>query len=79
MKKRPNKGQIFFKKVVKITRLKFRVFIKCLKFAQICPKQAKNGKTILFLTNSFKRGQIGPIWPLKSPNGNPASYSIWKH
>jgi len=59
-----------------------------LRFAQICPKQAlkytifvniqkkakkwPNGQTILFLANSFKKGQILQIWPLKRPNGNPA-------
>jgi hypothetical protein len=62
-------------------------FIKYTKFAQICskhalkytifdniqkrPKKWPNGKTILFLANSFKKGQIWQIWPLKRPNGNP--------
>jgi len=55
-----------------------------LKFAKICQKQAlkyaifvnikkrPNGQTILFLENSFKKGKIWQILPLKRPNGNPA-------
>jgi hypothetical protein len=58
-----------------------------LKFAQICPKQAKiysfcqhskkgqkNGqmaKPFYFWQTFSKKGQIGQIWPLKRPNGNP--------
>jgi hypothetical protein len=34
-------------------------------------KKWPNGQTILFLANSLKKGQIGQIWPLKRPNGNP--------
>jgi len=30
-----------------------------------------NGKTILFLANSFKKGQVWQSWPLRRPNGNP--------
>ncbi len=36
-------------------------------------KKAKNGQTILFLANRFKKGQNWQIWPLKRPNGNPGS------
>jgi len=36
--KRPN----FLQKFVKITKLKFRISIKCLKFAKICQKQDLN-------------------------------------
>jgi len=34
-------------------------------------KKWPNGQTISFLANSFKKGQIWQIWPLKRPNGNP--------
>jgi len=36
-------------------------------------KKWPNGQTILFLANSFKKGQIWQIWPLKRPNGNPGT------
>ena len=52
------------------------LFKTCLKIYYFCQhsKKAKkwpNGQTILFLANSFKKGQIRQIWPLKWPNGNP--------
>jgi hypothetical protein len=34
-------------------------------------KKWSNGQTILFLANSFKKGQIWQILNLKRPNGNP--------
>ena len=39
-------------------------------------KKWPNGKTILFLANSFKKGQIWQIWPLKRPNGNPVAQQL---
>ncbi len=52
------------------------LFKTCLKIYYFCQhsKKAKkwpNGQTILFLANSFKKGQIWHILPLKRPNGNP--------
>jgi len=52
------------------------LFKTCLKIYYFCQhsKKAKkwpNGQTILFLANSFKKGQICQIWPLKRQNGNP--------
>ncbi len=38
-----------------------------------------NGQTILFLANSFKKGHICQIWPLKRPNGNPDLYFTLSH
>jgi len=37
-------------------------------------KKWPNGQTIIFLANSFKKGQNWQIWPLKRPNGNPEAY-----
>jgi hypothetical protein len=47
--------------------------LKICYFCQHSKKAKKwpNGQTILFLANSFKKGQIWQIWPLKRPNGNP--------
>jgi len=47
--------------------------LKIYSFCQHSKKAKKwpNGRTILFLANSFKKGQSGQIWPLKRSNGNP--------
>ena len=34
-------------------------------------KRPKNSPTILFLANSFKKGQLWLIWPFQRLNGNP--------
>jgi len=49
--------------------------LKIYSFCQHSKKAKKwpNGQIILFLANSFKKGQIGQIWPLKRPNGNPVT------
>ncbi len=49
------------------TALKYTFFVNIQKRQKKWP----NGQTILFLANSFKKGQICQIWPLKRPNGNP--------
>ncbi len=48
--------------------------LKIYYFCQHSKKANKwaNDQTILFLANSFKKGQNWQIWPLKRPNGNPA-------
>ncbi len=43
------------------TCLKIYYFLSTFKKGQKWP----NGQTILFLANSFKKGQIRQIWPLK--------------
>jgi len=97
-KKGQIKAKIPSKKIVKITNLEFHkmleicsdLFKTCLKIYYFCQhsKKAKkwpNGQTILFLANSFKKGQICQIWPLKRPNGNPEwsssthSLLFWKN
>jgi len=70
--KRPNRGQISLKKIVDITRFKVRIQknyelgsdfakigLKIYYFIQHSKKTKKwqNGKIILFLANSFKKGQ----------------------
>ncbi len=51
----------------------FKTGLKLYYFCQHSKKAKKwpNGQTILFLANSFKKGQIWQIWPFKRPNGNP--------
>jgi len=74
MKKGQIKAKFPSKFFVKMTKLKFINLLKYLKFAQICPKKAlkytifvniqkrpKNGQTILFLANSFKKGQMANL------------------
>jgi hypothetical protein len=72
-----NKCQIFFKKIVNITKLKFRISENVLNFSQICTKQAL--KYIIFISIQ-KRPKMAK-WPKhffsgkqiqNRPNGNPA-------
>jgi len=51
--------------------------LKIYYFCQHSKKAKKwpNGQAFLFLANSFKKGQICQIWPLKRPNGNPVIWS----
>jgi len=52
--------------------------LKIYSFCQHSKKAKKwtNDQTILFLANSFKKGRIGQIWPLKRPNSNPGSSGL---
>jgi hypothetical protein len=51
--------------------------LKIYYFCQHSKKAKKwpNDQTFIFLANSFKKGQIWQIWPLKRPNGNPEKHS----
>ncbi len=73
--KRPNpekwkKGQISLKIFVKITKLKLRSLHKCLKFAQVCPKQTLKYTIFVNIKKMAK-----PLYFCKQfqkrPNGNP--------
>ena len=50
-------------------------FLQLSEKAKKCP----NGQITLFLANSFKKGQIWLIRPLKRPNGNPAHTRAHTH
>jgi hypothetical protein len=64
--------------MLKICSDLFKTCLEIYYFVQHSKKAKKwqNGQTILFLANSFKKGQIWQIWPLKRPNGNPASHHL---
>jgi len=55
----------------------FKIFIFLSTFKKA--KKWPNGQTILFLANSFKECLNWQIWPLKRPNGNPASACLLLH
>ncbi len=52
------KGQISFKKFVKITKVKYRISLKNLRFAQICPKQALKYTIFVNIQKRPKNGQM---------------------